>query len=315
MACCVPARDNGHRNNDPDHGPEAPMMPGEDIQPLRIRIPGGVVKVGTSTPHHRADGESPAREARLDTFYVDRLAVTNERFARFAAATGYKTDAEQFGWSFVFSSLVLAPNVGSAIEGAPDWWRRVEGACWRHPEGLGTGLERRADHPVVHISWNDASAFAIWAGGRLPREAEWEHAAKGGLPDAKYPWGDEDPNDTYTPCNIWQGDFPTGNTLADGYFSTCPVNAFEPNGYGLHNCSGNVWEWCHEAFSVRSLSRSAKSRNAMSRAMEERVLKGGSYLCHRSYCFRYRIAARTGRSPDTSAGHTGFRLAYDVAEC
>jgi formylglycine-generating enzyme required for sulfatase activity len=309
MSCCVPARDG-----DPGQRAETPILRGENIGSLRVRIPGGRVKIGTSKPHHRGDGESSVREISLDTFYIDRFAVTNQRFARFTAATGYNTEAERFGWSFVFSSLLAAPNAGAAVEGAPDWWRRLEGACWRHPEGPGSGLEARADHPVVHISWNDATAFAIWAGGRLPREAEWEHAAKGGAPDAKYPWGDEDPTEIYTPCNIWQGDFPRSNTLADGYFSTCPVSAFEPNGYGLYNCSGNAWEWCHDGFSIRSLSRSAKSRNASSRAMEERVLKGGSYLCHRSYCFRYRIAARTGRSRDTSAGHTGFRLAYDAPE-
>jgi formylglycine-generating enzyme required for sulfatase activity len=305
VCCCNLSSNSG--------SPKTAITQGEPCRVDRRRIEGGRAKIGTSDPHHRRDGESPARVVRLTTFYIDAFAVSNERFARFIAATNYQTDAERFGWSFVFGGLLNRPNVGSTIEGVPKWWRRVDGASWRHPEGPETSIKERANHPVVHMSWNDATAFATWAGGRLPREAEWEYAAKGGKADAKYPWGDEDPTESYTPCNVWQGHFPTTNTLADGYLSTCPVDAFEPNEYGLYNCCGNTWEWCQDAFLVRSMSREAKSRNAQSRALDEKVVKGGSYLCHPSYCFRYRIAARTGRSPDTSAGHTGFRVVYDVA--
>ena len=165
----------------------------------------------------------------------------------------------------------------------------------------------------MHVSWSDAAAFAAWAGGRLPTEAEWEHAAKGGDDGARFPWGAEEPTDTVAGlCNIWQGDFPHRNSVADGFAGTAPADAFRPNGFGLFNMCGNVWEWCADPFRVRSLSGAAKARNRAATAERERVMKGGSYLCHRSYCYRYRIAARSGRSPDTSAGHTGFRVAYDA---
>lgn len=240
-----------------------------------------------------------------------RCAVTNAQFQAFVAATGYRSDAEHFGWSYVFGQLV--PE-GAAAHRSPvgtSWWRVVDGASWQAPEGPGSGIGGRLDHPVVHISWNDAAAYAGWAGGRLPSEAEWEHAAKGEVPDLRFPWGDEEPDEAVIRCNIWQGTFPDHNTLRDGYLGTAPAASFQPNAIGLYNMAGNVWEWCQDAFTVRSLARAARDRNAQARREDERLLKGGSYLCHRSYCYRYRVAARSGRSRDTSAGNTGFRLAYD----
>ena len=245
-------------------------------------------------------------------FAIDPHAVTNAWFSDFIDATGYGTDAERFGWSLVFKAFASgAPGVMDSPD-APSWWLRVEGACWRHPNGPNSTIADRGNHPVVHVSWNDAVAFAAWAGGRLPSEAEWECAARGTLADARFPWGDQDPDDTtFQPCNIWQGYFPAHNACADGYACTAPVDSFPPNSIGLFNMAGNTWEWCADAFRVRSLARTARARNDAARAAGERVLKGGSYLCHRSYCYRYRIAARTGVSADSSTGHVGFRLVFD----
>lgn len=277
----------------------------------RVSIPAAVTWVGTDRPVIRADGEGPARRVRLKAFAMDRHAVTNRRFAAFVAATGYATDAERFGWSFVFQLLPSgAPTTDS--EGNPAWWRRTEGADWRHPAGPGSSADDLPDLPATHISWTDACAFAAWAGGRLPTEAEWEHAARGGKPHALYPWGDEEPSPDNPPCNIWRGVFPYTSDKAHPAGPDV-VDSHIPNGYGLYNMSGNVWEWTADRFRVKSLSTAARRRDSAARLEDERVLKGGSFLCHKSYCYRYRIAARTGRSPDTSAAHTGFRLAYDAA--
>jgi formylglycine-generating enzyme len=277
-----------------------------------VRLPGGRFWVGTDASPLPQDGESPARPINVKPFAIDPFAVTNDWFGEFAAATGYRTDAERFGWSLVFAPFVPEGTRGMVSQDDPSWWRRVEGACWKHPEGPHSSLAGRRDHPGVHVSWNDAAAFAAWAGGRLPTEAEWEYAAAGGLAKARFPWGDGEPDDAaFQPCNIWQGEFPTFNSQADGYLGTAPTDAFAPNDHGLFNMAGNTWEWCADAFRVRSLARTAKQRNESARAADERLLKGGSYLCHRSYCYRYRIAARTGVSADSSAGHVGFRLVFD----
>jgi formylglycine-generating enzyme required for sulfatase activity len=179
----------------------------------------------------------------------------------------------------------------------------------------GTGTARdRTLAPVVQVSWTDANAFAAWAGGRLPSEAEWECAAAGGLNDARYPWGDQEPDENdFLPCNIWQGTFPTENTATDGFAATAPVDAFAPNGFGLYNMAGNTWEWCADPFLIRSLARGARERSEAARVQNMRLLKGGSHLCHRSYCHRYRIAARTGAGSDSGTTHVGFRLVFDLA--
>lgn len=276
-----------------------------------VALKGGMVTVGTARPVIAADGEGPPRRVRLRPFRIGKYAVSNAEFARFIADTGYVTDAERFGWSYVF--FQLAPqDSGQRRPVDAQWWRVVEGACWRHPQGPGSGVEPLPDHPATHISWNDATTYASWAGGRLPSEPEWEHAARGGLEGATYPWGEQEPGDTVVKCNIWQGTFPHLNTMRDGFFATAPVDAFEPNGFGLYNMAGNVWEWCQDRFRVRSLAKAARERNRVSQREDERVVKGGSYLCHRSYCYRYRIAARSGRSADTSAGNTGFRIVLDA---
>jgi formylglycine-generating enzyme len=279
-----------------------------------VRLPGGRVRVGTDRPFLHVDGEGPSRHVKLKPFAIDPFAVTNKWFREFVAATDYRTQAEMLGWSSVFFAFLPDElRTAPSAEGA-SWWRKTHGACWRYPEGPGSAIEDRLDHPVVHVSFNDAGAFASWAGARLPTESEWEFAALGGRDSAIFPWGDREPDDTqFLPGNIWQGTFPSCNTAADGYLGTAPVGTFDPNGYGLYNMVGNTWEWCADAFRVRSLTRLAKKRNVAARAAGERVIKGGSYLCHRSYCYRYRIAARTGVSPDSATGHLGFRLAYDLA--
>jgi sulfatase modifying factor 1 len=296
-----------------------PAAPSADVSVIKadpsaatevVRFPGGPSFIGTDRPALKADGEAPRRPVRLKPFGIERHAVTNERFARFVDATGFVTEAEQFGWSFVFQTFLDERLSAPAPIDTP-WWRRIDDACWRSPEGPGSTIQGREDHPAIHVSWNDAQAFAKWCGGRLPTEAEWEHAARGGAGDRRFPWGDEEPDDRRTLCNIWQGRFPDLNTGADGYAGTAPVDAFAPNPVGLFNMVGNVWEWCQDPFRTRSLTRAGRERDRQAAAETERVMKGGSYLCHVSYCYRYRIAARLGRHPNTSTGHVGFRVAYD----
>jgi sulfatase modifying factor 1 len=282
-------------------------------RPARVvRLPGGRFRVGMDASPLPQDGESPTRLVNVRPFAIDPFAVINEWFSEFVAATTYRTDAERIGWSLVFGGFVPQGTRVMVSRDGLSWWRRVEGAFWKQPEGPQSSVADRLDHPVVHVSWNDAAAFASWCGGRLPTEAEWECAAAGGLAKAHFPWGDQEPDDvSFHPCNIWQGEFPTLNTQADGHAGTAPAGAYAPNGYGLFNMVGNTWEWCADAFRVRSLARAAKARNETARAAGERLLKGGSYLCHRSYCYRYRIAARTGASADSSTGHVGFRVVFD----
>lgn len=282
-------------------------------QPALIRFPAGKSWAGTTSPVIPNDGEGAIRRASLRAFGMEAHCVSVARFGTFVSETGYVTEAEQFGWSFVFRGLLLAPSTADVLGGydKAGWWWAITGANWRHPSGQGEA-PAEPDHPVTQISWNDARAFATWAGGRLPTEVEWEHAARGGLEERRYPWGHEEPSDEDIYCNIWQGEFPGTNTCRDGYYGTAPVHAFDPNPAGLFNAVGNVWEWTADRYRVASLKSKAKARNAQARRDDERVLKGGSFLCHSSYCWRYRIAARSGRAPDTAASHTGFRLVYSL---
>jgi len=264
-----------------------------------ISLEGGRFLMGTDDEDaHLADREGPVREVQVAPFAIDAFTVTVERFADFVEASGHRTDAERFGWSYVFYLLLpddFPPT--RAVASAP-WWRQVHGADWAHPEGPQSSARDRLDHPVVHVSQADALAYCEWAGLRLPTEAEWEFAARGGLVQARYPWGDELTPGGRHMANIWQGTFPEHNTLEDGYLGTAPVGAFPPNGYGLHNVSGNVWERCVDPFGPTPGTF---------------VMRGGSYLCHDSYCNRYRVAARTGDTPDSSSGNVGFRCAADVS--
>jgi formylglycine-generating enzyme required for sulfatase activity len=308
-SCCVP--NDGFRlppRETPDVASGTAAKDTGDV----VWIPGGKTFVGTDAPVLKADGEGPRRRVTIRPYGLDRFAVSTERFGAFVEATGYQTDAERYGWSYVFHLFLQNADRYDVPVGTP-WWRKVPGAMWSAPEGPGSTIAGRETHPVVHVSWNDAVSFAAWCGGRLPTEAEWEHAARGGAEDRKFPWGADEPTDEHTLCNIWQGSFPHTNTAADGYPGTAPVDSFAPNPLGLYNMSGNVWEWCADPFRVRSLSRAGKQRDQEALGECERVMKGGSHLCHISYCYRYRIAARMGRSADTSAGHSGFRVAYAPA--
>ena len=279
------------------------------------RIRGGEYRMGTEDRSgFPADGEGPVRAVQVDTFRIDIAAVTNAQFAEFVASSGYRTEAETFGWSYVFHMLA-SDEIKQRTPQRPDstpWWVPVSGAFWAAPEGPGSDVDDRMDHPVIHVSWNDALAYCGWAGTRLPTEAEWEYAARGGLDQRRYPWGDKLTPRGEHRCNIWQGTFPEVNSSADGWIGTAPVDAYKPNGFGLYNTSGNVWEWCADWFSPSHHLR-AERRNPQGPANgQRRVLRGGSYLCHRSYCNRYRVAARSSNTPDSSAGNLGFRCVRSV---
>ncbi|MEU9285110.1 formylglycine-generating enzyme family protein [Streptomyces sp. NPDC048275] len=273
-----------------------------------MTLPGGAFRMGDALGEgYPDDAEGPVRTVILEPFRIDATAVTNARFAAFVQETGYVTQAERYGSSFVFH-LLLHPRARDAVFGAvaaAPWWLGVEGARWSAPEGPGSDVDGRADHPVVHVSYHDALAYCAWAGARLPTEAEWEYAARGGLEGRRYPWGDDFAPGGQERMNTWQGDFPRVSTRPGGFTGTVPVDAYEPNGFGLYDTSGNVWEWCADPFSAA---------DAAGAGAEQRVIRGGSYLCHTSYCNRYRVAARSKNTPDSSTGHGGFRCAWDVTE-
>ncbi|MFF8615599.1 formylglycine-generating enzyme family protein [Streptomyces sp. NPDC015350] len=303
--CCMPAGGSGGSVR--PLGLERPQR--SSTREGTVLLPGGEFLMGAEDAEgFPNDGEGPVRPVRLAPFRIDACAVSNERFAAFVDATGYRTDAERLGWSYVFAGFLPA----ALRRGAPrpehtPWWCGVRGAAWNRPEGPGSAVDDRADHPVVHVSWNDAAAYASWAGKRLPTEAEWEYAARGGLEQKRYPWGDELNPDGSFRCNIWRGTFPAKNTAEDGHRGTAPVDAFEPNGYGLFNMSGNVWEWCADWWTTDHGAARPLVDPSGPATGTDKVIRGGSHMCHRSYCNRYRVAARTANSPDSSSGHASFR--------
>jgi sulfatase modifying factor 1 len=302
-----------------------------------VWIPGGQFVMGTDA-EVGWDDEKPAHEVRVDGFWMDATEVTNAQFRKFVEATGYVTTAERKpSLEEIMSQVppgtpppsddVLVPGsmVFTVPKGEVDlrdfsgWWNWVPGANWRQPEGPRSNLDGRENHPVVHISWFDASVYARWAGKRLPTEAEWECAARGGLVNKTYAWGDESPRGSQALANIWQGEFPGRNTKEDGFAGTAPVKSFKPNGYGLYDMAGNVWEWCADYYDRGLHQRLAAGPTPVNPAGPDRTIdpqkpyeiqrvqKGGSFLCHESYCLRYRPSARHGCSPDTGMSHVGFR--------
>ncbi|MEP1354207.1 MAG: formylglycine-generating enzyme family protein [Tateyamaria sp.] len=306
--CCTPAR-VGHKDTRYQQSNNLAHVRAEIDA---VDVPGGTSFLGTNAPEIAGDGESPMRRKKLKPFRIGATAVTNKDFSEFVAATDYVTEAENFGWSFVFWTDIPAQlRETQGVDGV-EWWRRVDGSNWKDICGPGTHEKCWfSDHPVVHVSHNDALAYARWRGGRLPTEAEWEHAARAGQGDVRFPWGEREPDDTEVfPCNIWQGSFPNRNTCADGWQTTAPALSFEPNALGLFNMVGNVWEWSSDTYKVKSLKKSVRKRLDSMRGFK--VLKGGSFLCHRSYCYRYRIAARSGNSPDSTTTHQGFRVVWDI---
>ena len=275
-----------------------------DRSPALIAIPATTFRMGSDAGEgYRADGEGPQRMVTLRAFSIAPCAVTNEQFAAFVRDTRYVTDAERAGWSFVFHRDVAAPAARRVmgVSAEARWWVAVEDACWQ-----------RALHPVVHVSWHDAEAYCRWTGTRLPSEAQWECAARGGLDGRRFPWGDELHPGGRHRCNIWQGTFPVEDRAEDGHAGTAPVDAYEPNGFGLYNVAGNVWEWCADWFSP-DYHRVTHERDPQHTIPTgRRAMRGGSFLCHRSYCHRYRVAARGSNAPDGTASHCGFRVAADA---
>ncbi|XP_067616454.1 formylglycine-generating enzyme [Eurosta solidaginis] len=278
-----------------DYYPEDPTM---------SFIPGGKYLIGTDEPHFPSDGEAPERLVKIADFYLDKFEVSNEKFRSFVKSTNYTTEAEGFGDSFIFKTLLTPQTqekyVDFRVVSAP-WWFKIKGISWRHPQGEQSNVEDLLEHPVVHISWHDAIAYCNWAGKRLPTEAEWEVACRGGKKRKLFPWGNKlSPRGEHW-LNIWQGDFPDGNTVKDGYTTTCPVKKFRQNDYDMHNIVGNVWEWTQDFWNKDEVGANA-----------QHVKKGGSYLCHKSYCYRYRCAARSQNTADSSSGNLGFRCAKNV---
>lgn len=279
-------------------------------------VPAGAFMMGDSSgDRNRSDGETPRHKVSLSAFEIDATTVTNTDFARFVEDTGYETEAERFGFSAVFHLALDAADeeILGPAPGAP-WWVGVRGADWRHPGGRRSDLAGLDDHPVVHVSWNDASAYCDWAARSLPTEAQWEYAARGGIDGAKYPWGDEEVDEEGWRANIWQGDFPRTNTLEDGFLTTAPVRSFASNGYGLWQSVGNIWEWCEDWFHPATYRRGTDAAHRTLVADptgpssgQSRILRGGSYLCHISYCNRYRNSARSQNTPDSSMSNAGFR--------
>jgi len=308
--------------------------------PGMVWIPGGEFTMGTDSALGWPE-EMPPHRVHIDGFWMDATDVTNTQFEQFVDATGYKTTAEQTPKldeimkqvppgsprpdpsDLVPGSMVFQPTSGpvSLHQGdAPQWWHWTPGADWRHPEGPQSNLKGRGDHPVVQVSWDDAVAYVKWAGKRLPTEAEWEFASRGGLEKKDYVWGNEPPDDKHPQANTWQGDFPFRNSKADGYERTSPVKAFPPNAYGLYDMAGNVWQWCADWYDVDLYKRRAttgevivnptgpdRSFNPSTPYQPQRVQRGGSFLCSDDYCWRYRPSARQGSAPDTGMSHVGFR--------
>jgi len=267
--------------------------------------------VGTDSPILVADGEGPARKVTLDSFWMDVYEVSNADFKKFVKATGYVTEAEKFNSSFVlelFVSEEIKKEITQSVAGAP-WWLPVNQADWRHPYGPDTSITDRMDHPVVHVSWNDAVQYCKWAKKRLPTETEWETACRSGKHNRLFPWGNAELPKGEHRMNIWQGDFPASNSMEDGCSSTCPVTHYAPQTTnGIKNMVGNVWEWVSDWWQVRHSAQPTHNPKGPESGTDK-VKKGGSYMCVKSFCYRYRCAARGSNTPDSSASNLGFRCA------
>ncbi|MBY0587065.1 formylglycine-generating enzyme family protein [bacterium] len=310
--------------------------------PGMVYIPGGEFVMGSPGTPPQAN-ESPAHRVRVRPFFMDQSEVTNADFRRFVQATGFVTEAEKApNWEemkthlppgtpkpadelLVPGALVFSPPTQAVgLDDVSAWWQWIPGAHWKQPEGPGSSIEGREDHPVVHVCWSDATAFAQWAGKRLPTEAEWEYAARGGMVSKRYSWGDEPPKEIKGGrANIWQGTFPHDNTKLDGYLRTSPVKSYPPNAFGLFDMAGNVWEWCSDWYRADAYVGSESGLQVNPKGPKDfwdprqpyepqRVIRGGSFLCHVTYCESYRPAARRGEAVDTGMSHIGIRCVKDI---
>lgn len=307
-----------------------------------VKISTGEFMMGASDDEGRPE-EYPQHKVKVSSFWIDATEVTNAQFEQFVLATGYITTAEiKPDWEeikkqlpvgtpkpddslLVEASLVFTATTGSVyLNDVSQWWSWTKGANWRHPHGSESSVKGKENYPVVHISWNDANAYAKWAGKRLPTEAEWEFAARGGLINKKFSWGNQQPEQGKPKANIWQGKFPYLNTAMDKFIGAAPVKSFPPNKYGLYDMSGNVWEWCSDWYApeyykelvgIISIDPTgpSKSFDWTEPSIPKKVVRGGSFLCNSSYCKGYRVTARMNSSPDTGLEHTGFRCVADIA--
>lgn len=305
-----------------------------------VHIPGGEFLMGASDKEGRPD-EYPQHKVQLKDFWMDETEVTNAQFREFVNATGYITTAERrVDWTELQkqlppgtpkppdselepSSLVFVPPSHAVpLNNAAQWWQWTKGADWKHPQGPHSNINGKDNYPVVQVSWEDATAYAKWANKRLPTEAEWEFAARAGLIDQPYTWGNEPVDKGAAKANIWQGSFPVTNTLQDGYSRAAPARSFAPNAYGLYDMAGNIWEWCADWYNnnyykecagktVQNPVGPSAAYDPDEPTMKKRVVRGGSFLCHASYCASYRVSARMKTSPDTGLEHTGFRCVKD----
>ena len=311
--CCVPSVERAQRLDQSRHLSEGRVKATSGSTEGMIQLEGGRFLMGTEYEKgFPADGEGPVRPVTLDPFWIDTAPVTVEQFDQFVRETDYVTEAERFGWSFVFHAHAPQEVVDDTVLNH-EWWCKVNGADWRRPEGPGSDVDDRGDYPVTHVSWSDAAEYARWAGKRLPTEAEFEYAQRGGTEQQLYWWGDDLEPDGKHMCNVYQGDFPRNDTADDGYAGVCPVDAFPANPYGMQSSVGNVWEWMADWFSPDYHITATRHNPVGPPRGSAKVMKGGSFLCHESYCNRYRLGARTSNTPDSSTANLGFRCARDIA--
>ncbi|NQZ78093.1 MAG: formylglycine-generating enzyme family protein [Ekhidna sp.] len=322
---CVPSAEHG----------------GQEVPENMVLIPAGEFVMGGRSDQAYED-EFPRHKVKVSAFFMDQHEVTNEQFQKFTEETSYKTVAERdIDWEEIkkqlpegsskppdsvlrAGSLVFESTNTTNLRDYTQWWIWTVGANWREPEGPGSNIEDRMNHPVVHIAWEDAQAYAEWAGKRLPTEAEWEWAASGGNDENKYPWGNEPVSQAYTKANFWQGVFPMQNLEKDGFYGTAPVGSFPTNAFGLSDMAGNVWEWCQDRYDVRSYRNDQESGlvtdpkgsgqyyDPREPYTPKHVIRGGSFLCNDSYCSGYRTARRMSSSKDSGFNHTGFRCVKDL---
>jgi formylglycine-generating enzyme required for sulfatase activity len=273
-------------------------------------IPGGFFDMGTRKSRFVEDHDAPRRKVKLSPYRIGATSVTNAQFARFVAETGYRTVSETEGWSIVFHLFLDDLDAHPKTPPGLPWWRQVEGAFWRCPTGPNSDIEALSDHPAIHLCWFDALAYCTWAGLKLPTEAQWERAARGGLDKKKFPWGNSLHPDGKYMMNIWQGEFPRQNTQEDGYLATAPAQSYTPNGYGLANMTGNVWEWVQDYYEDAPPPKGPLFDPKGPDTGLNRTQRGGSFLCHESYCDRYYVHSRTHNAPDSATSHSGFRVSW-----